>query len=264
MHRTRCSISMFVLAFALMSSSLTAEDTGVGTNATPRRRAVARLGPFTPPPSTGDCVTFPNVKPGLETTYQSTDAQGTHTVVITYLSDSLVQTVTKSVAPGPSGNTTTDTTTDWETVQSPPFRAVKKIVTKTLAPSPIGNISIDTSTTFVPSLVIAPAGDFCAGAVWTVPATTQTSTIVSSITGTSNQVAVSQQGEGKVVAVNLSVTVPAGTFNTVLYEGFLTTGSATSLARTWTSTVHSIMVKQEVFDPVTMVMSTSWVLTGLK
>jgi hypothetical protein len=59
------------------------------------------------------------------------------------------------------------------------------------------------------------------------------------------------------------VTVPAGTFRTVKYRGVTVANNTVQPSITWTSMDHSIVVKQEAYDPVTGAVVTSTTLTNL-
>jgi len=231
-----------------------------------RQRGVRR--PNVSPPPSGQCVSFGAVPVGHTAGYQSTTSSGSATFTVKYISDSPTQSVTQQTVQTQSITATADTTLDYETVtvSSTEVRALSHL--HVVATSPTGGFTtkVTTDTDFVPSLVIGPVGEWCAGASWTVSPVNATTTVKTEITGfpptTSGPTLATTVGfTGMILAVNESVTVPAGTFNTVKYEGYTITGNGAEKARTWLNVDNTIVVKQETLDDNGQVTSTT-VLTS--
>ncbi|MGN6184985.1 MAG: hypothetical protein ACTHQM_15180, partial [Thermoanaerobaculia bacterium] len=112
----------------------------------------------------------------------------------------------------------------------------------------LGSITLETDVDFVPSLVLGPADGWCVGNKWNVAPVTETVTVKSPIAPPTNTIKTTIGGEGEVLAVGESVTVPAGTFNTVKYRGVMVSDGNVQTAITWVSMEHNIVVKQQAFD----------------
>lgn len=96
------------------------------------------------------------------------------------------------------------------------------------------------STTFQPGLIAEPAFRACAGQSWQIPSVTATFK-----SGQTNTSASTPAGTLKIVSIHESVTVPAGTFDTVHYSR---TSQATD--EYWKSIEHGVVVKHTTTLPV--------------
>jgi len=175
------------------------------------------------------------------------------------ISDSEAQTKTTQQVESSVGNASVATTIDYETIASAsgPQRAVEHIdLEATSTPVPGFNLVIETDTTFAPSLVLGPAADWCAGDVWTVPATTQTTSVVTNGGTPATTITTTTVSEGEVLSIGEMITTPAGTFETLKYLGTVTGLNGPERARIWTSLVHSITVRQESLNATGQVIST--------
>ena len=208
-----------------------------------RRRAAKPPAASTP---TGNCHTFGLVAPGTKATYLSTTSNGDVTFTITWISDTPTQTKTTQHVVTPQATTDVETTLDG--VVSGNLRGLKHLYTKSTTAVPfLGNTVVEVDVDFVPALIAGPSAGWCTNATWTVPAVTET--IVSrSIAGQQSNIVTTIASEGQVLAVGESVTVPAGTFQTVKYKSNTVSGSSVQPAITWTDMSRSIVVKQDTLD----------------
>lgn len=207
-----------------------------------KRRAVRAPAPA--PPPQGQCHAFGLVRAGLVASYQTTPPTN---FTVTYIKDTLTQTITHQKVTTPQATADADTILDGEVVGN--LRGLKHINIKTVTPVPVlGSITLETDVDFVPSLVLGPADGWCVGNKWNVAPVTETLTVKSPIAPPTNTIKTTIGGEGEVLAVGESVTVPAGTFNTVKYRGVMVSDGNVQTAITWVSMEHNIVVKQQAFD----------------
>lgn len=220
-----------------------------------RRRAVRSAGPVTPP--AGTCHTFNFVRAGLKATYLTTQASGNANFVVTYIFDNSSQTKTTQVTTTSQGTSNAETLIDTE-VFGANLRGIKKINVKASQNVPVlGTVTIETDITFVPSLTGGPAAGWCVGNTWSIPAVTETITTKGSPVPLPPQIITTIASTGEVLAVGESLTVPAGTFNTVKYRGALVSGSSVQTAITWISMADNIVVRQDTIDAGGNVTSTT-------
>jgi hypothetical protein len=217
-----------------------------------RRRAVRSPSAT---PASGNCHTFALVRAGLVAGYRSVAPGGTVTFQVTYIYDTPTQTKTTQKVQAPTGNADVETILDGEVVGN--LRGLKHINVKTTATVPVlGSVSGTTDIDFVPSLVAGPAAGWCAGETWSISPVTET--ITTTGFGAAPPVIVTTiASTGEVLAVGESVTVQAGTFQTVKFRNAVVSGSSVQPAITWTSMDHSIVVKQDTLDAAGNVTSTT-------
>jgi hypothetical protein len=207
------------------------------------------------PGNSGNCHTFGFVRAGLKGSYLTTSPSGNVTYTITWLSDTATQTVTTQKVTTPQATTEVETHLDGETVG--PLRGLKHLYTKSTTPAPvIGSVVVEVDIDFVPSLIAGPAAGWCAGATWNVPPSTETITTKTAF-GTQTQIQTTAASTGEVLAVNESITVPAGTFRTVKYRGTIVADNNAQTAITWTSMPDAIVVRQDTLDSNGNVTSTT-------
>lgn len=127
----------------------------------------------------------------------------------------------------PGIGTITSTTTATSTYELLDAPAGYLSVAKVEQSSSVSGFSITSTTTFSPAWVTGPALEWCEGETWVRPPVTQstTSNVAPTVTGPT------ATGNGQVLAVRESLTVPAGTFETVHYRMFYT--GQGSQAGTW-------------------------------
>jgi hypothetical protein len=228
------------------------------------RRRAAPSNPAASTPGGGgssDCHTFGLVPAGTKGTYLTTTSNGNVNFTITWISDTPTQTKTTQHVVTPQATTDVETTLDG--VVSGPLRGLKHLYTKSITPVPfLGNTVVEVDIDFVPALIAGPAGGWCTSATWTVPAVTET-VVSKSIAGQQSQIITTIASEGQVLAVDESITVPAGTFRTVKYKSYTVSGSALQPAITWTSRDKAIVVRQDTLDGAGNVTTTT-VLTALE
>jgi hypothetical protein len=211
-----------------------------------RRRAVRSSPVAAPPP--GQCHTFGLVQAGLVARYLTTTPAGNVDFTVTYISDTPTETRTTQKVTTPQGSADAETTLTGEIVGN--LRALKHLFVRTTTTVPvIGKFTTDVDIDFVPSLAAGPAQGWCVGNTWVTAPTVETIMTRPSIgpptTITNNVIA----SEGIVLAVNDSVTVPAGVFNTVKYRSSIVgSGNTVQPAITWVSTEHNIVVRQDTLD----------------
>ena len=84
----------------------------------------------------------------------------------------------------------------------------------------------------------------CAGQTVTIPTVTATS---ESRAGKYSMK--TDAGTIKIISINESITVPAGTFVTVRYTRTMTSGRGTTIDEFWKSTIHGVTVKHTYVAP---------------
>ncbi|HEX6099623.1 MAG TPA: hypothetical protein VF432_25135 [Thermoanaerobaculia bacterium] len=218
-----------------------------------KRRAV-RSNPGTPP-TQGACHTFGLVAPGTKASYLSTAPGGNVTFTITWISDTPTQTKTTQKVTANGITSDAETVLDGEMVGN--LRALKHFNVKVSTTVPVlGKVTTETDVTFTPSLAQGPADGWCVGNTWAIPPVTE-HIVIKSPQGTIPTTVTTIASTGEVLAVGASITVPAGTFNTVKYRGSILSGSAVQTAITWVSMQHNIVVRQDTIDGTGAVTSTT-------
>jgi hypothetical protein len=242
-HVARQRLTLALAALALFALVFPADAFAA------KRRSVrpGAIGGTNPGGGGGGCHTFGLVRAGLKATYKTTSNSGNVDFIVTYISDTGSQVKTKQDVTAPTGKAVADTTIDFETV-SASLRATKHVEVKTTVTTPI-NLTTTVDMTFAPSLVYGPAAGWCAGATWSIPASTITSKVTTSFGGPPiNNISTTIASTGEVLAVGESVTVPAGTFQTVKYRGVVTTDSGASPAIVWIGMQDNILIRQDALD----------------
>lgn len=197
---------------------------------------------------TGQCVNYGSPRIGMKASYLTTSPGGNVTYQVTYVSDSATQARTTQKVQAPTGNADVESTMDFETVKASfDLRALKHLKVKSTTSAAGFAIAIDTDIDFVPSMVLGPAGGWCQGAKWSVPATTETIR-VSSIGGNQLTTQTTIAYEGEVLSVNETITTPAGTFRCIKTKGLTPSASSTDPTIVWNSIDHYITVRQETLD----------------
>jgi hypothetical protein len=194
-----------------------------------------------PDPSAG-CVTVPFVAAGKVLGYRTSD--GSYSSEQTVVSDSATHTVLhdKVVAGGISEDI--DTTYDY--VVQGELRAATHLVSVAVVHSVI-NITVNTDITYAPAFVLSPVSSYCAGATFAIPATAQTVKVTGTVPGpttTTNRAAAT----GEILAVHESLTVAAGTFDTVKFRS-TQGGNGTDVAYSyaWVDIATGVLVRQQQF-----------------
>jgi hypothetical protein len=95
------------------------------------------------------------------------------------------------------------------------------------------------TVTFQPARIGDPASRVCSGRTWSIPSVAVST--VGSQGGSSEMT--TDAGSGRVISVRESVTVPAGTFQTVHYEKIFDGANGRVVEETWLSITDGISVK---------------------
>jgi hypothetical protein len=200
----------------------------------------------TPPNNGGTCVNVPFVRAGLKATYRITDSSGVWTMVTTVTADGASQRKQTDHAVNSGGTSDIDSTFSF-TMQSN-LRLITRSVSNATTVAAGFPILVTTDSTFNPAMTLGPVTEFCSGATWPIPATTQTIVIGGTFPGPTTTVN-RPAATGSVMAINESLTVPAGTFNTVKYHGVDgATDSNIQSTNVWVSIADGIMVKEQNLD----------------
>jgi hypothetical protein len=206
--------------------------------------ALSTAAPTTnPPPATGNCVTLPLMRAGLELGYRNSD--GSYTSTQTVVSDSATRTVLQDKANVGGHAEQIDSTFDY--VIQGEMRAVTHMLSKATVQAGPFAVVTNTDITFSPALVLGPLSNYCPGATFAIPATTQTVN-VSGTVGLPTQVSSRPAATGEILAVRESLTTAAGTFSTVRYkstQGATTSGVAYSISSYDIAT--GVLVRQQQF-----------------
>lgn len=209
-----------------------------------KRRAV-RSNPGTPP-SNGGCHVFGLVAAGTKASYRTDAQSGVVTFTVTWKSDTPTQTKTTQTVNAQGTTTTVETVLDGEVVGT--LRALKHLNVKGTVTVPIlGPVTTETDITFIPSLVQGPAQGWCVGNTWNIAPVTE-QILIKGPTGTIPSTVTTVASTGEVLAVGESVTVDAGTYNTVKYRGSIVSGNSVQTAITWVSMSDNIVVRQDTLD----------------
>jgi hypothetical protein len=212
------------------------------------------------PPSTSasssGCHTFGFVKAGLKASYLTTQASGNVTFTITYIFDNATQAKTTQKVTTPQATTDVETLIDVDNAGT--LRGMKHLNIKTTTPVPIlGSVTTETDIDFVPSLIAGPAGGWCTGETWTIPAVTETVTTKAPLAPPASQIVTTVASQGAVLSANETIGVPAGNFACVKYKGVIVANNNAQTAITWTSRDHGVVVRQDTLDGAGNVTSTT-------
>lgn len=112
------------------------------------------------------------------------------------------------------------------------------------------------SMTYTPGAIGDPAYKACEGATWTIAAVTATS---KSMQGTFSMK--TDPGVLKIVKIRESMTVPAGTFDTVHYIKTMNSGRGQVVDQFWKSIEHGVTVRRTSTQPGGIAVE---VLTGIR
>jgi hypothetical protein len=200
-----------------------------------------------PPGGAGNCVTVSLIAPGRKSVHRVTDASGglLWTMDTTYVSDSLTDGVESAVAHTAGGDSKIDS--HFTFIAQNGLRSLTRSVSQATTSAAGFDILVTTDSTFSTPMPIGPLSDWCAGATWAIPATTQTVVIGGTVPGPT-QVINRPANTGSITAVNETVTVAAGTFQTVHYRGVQgITDPKVQATNVWI-TMDGIVVKEEDLD----------------
>lgn len=174
----------------------------------------------------GDCVTIGKPRPSISFTYERQEANGRASEYTHYWEE------------------LTATGSRLRTVRGPSVliqvteHSIEDDVSVVRATSTSGTGTGNTRTTFSPGVVGDPTFRACAGRSWHIPAVTARHS-----SGHGEHAASTYPGTLAIVAIRESVTVPAGTFQTVHYTRSGATPVGMSVEEYWKSIEHGVIVK---------------------
>ena len=175
----------------------------------------------------GDCVAMGKPKPSVADTYERTDQRGTVTEYTRHW-DELTETSSRQRTI--RGRSTTTMVTQHRIDDDV---SVIDVVASS-DPDGAGN----SRTTFQPGVVGDPLFRACAGRSWAIPAVNARHAFAQG-----EHSAATYAGTLRIVAIRESVTVPAGTFQTVHYTRTMATPVRESVEEYWKSIEHGVVVK---------------------
>ena len=212
----RLAGAILLAALGVLSASLTAQgDAG---------RQVA----------SADCVTVRRPKLDVKYAFAFTDAAGTASTSTTeYLAISDTSMRLRQTHRGAFGTV--------EMVNESTLRVEDGLVVteKMVASGTNARGAFENTVTFQPARAGDPASPVCSGRTWTIPPVA-VSTVGSQ--GRSSEMT-TDPGSGRVISVRESVTVPAGTFQTVHYEKTFDGAHGHVVETTWLSIADGVSVK---------------------
>lgn len=198
-----------------------------------------------PPPTGSNCVNVPRISSGRKASYRVTGNQS-FTIETTWLTDTDTSATETSNAHTAQGDSKIDSTYTF-TVQNG-LRALTHSVSNANTNAAGFPITVTTDSTYSSPMVLGPVSTWCTDTTWSNPAITQTIVTGGTFPGpttTANRPA----AEGHVIAINESITVAAGTFNTVHYRGVQgRTDANVQRSNIWVSIADGVLVKEEDLD----------------
>jgi hypothetical protein len=198
-----------------------------------------------PPSGSSGCVTIPHIATGRVASYRVTGNQA-FTMETTWHTDTDTSATETSLTHTSSGDSTIDSTYTY-TVQNG-LRALTHSVSSAATNAGGFNIVVTLDSTFSSPMILGPVSSWCSDSKWNNPAivhTVVTSGTFPGPTTTINRPA----AEGQVIAVNESITVAAGTFNTVHFRGVQgRTDANVQKSNIWMSISDGVLVKEEDLD----------------
>lgn len=197
------------------------------------------------PPAGNGCVTVPHVTPGRKASYRVTGKES-FTIETTWLTDTDTSATETSNAHTSQGDSKIDSTYTF-TVQNG-LRALTRSVSNAATNAAGFAIVVTTDSTYSSPMVLGPVSTWCTDTVWSNPAITQTIVTGGTFPGPTTTVN-RPAADGHVIAINESITVAAGTFNTVHYRGVQgRTDAKVQRSNIWVSIADGVLVKEEDLD----------------
>lgn len=198
----------------------------------------------------GDCVQIDWPTAGFEITYglESYPANGggpvTGTVEVRYdsISETMTKTTTSSSVTGGGMTSATSGTETQHYAVADGYLMISKVETS----NQVQGYAINSTTTYAEPYNTGPAYQYCSGQTWNVDSVPGSTDIGMGSPISFNSAAY----QGEVLAVDESVTIPAGTFQAVHLEIQRADGTATE---EWISTEHGILIKQQGYENGTLI-----------
>jgi hypothetical protein len=181
-----------------------------------------------------DCVTVARPAVGVKYAFRFADAAGTVSTSITeYLAFSDTSVRLRLTHNGAFASV--------ERVNESTFRVEDDLVVteKMVSSGTNAGGAFENTVTFQPARIGDPASRVCSGRTWTIPPVSVST--VGSQGGLAEMT--TDPGHGRVISVHESVTVPAGTFQTVHYEKVFDGANGHVVEETWQSIADGVSVK---------------------
>jgi hypothetical protein len=181
-----------------------------------------------------DCVTVGRPKVGVTYAFRFTDAAGTASTSTTeYLAVSDTSVRLRLIHSGAFGSV--------ERVNESTLRVEDDLVVteKMVSSGTNAGGAFENTVTFQPARIGDPASRVCSGRTWTIPPVSVST--VGSQGGRADMA--TDPGRGRVISVRESVTVPAGTFQTVHYEKVFDGANGHVIEETWQSIADGVSLK---------------------
>ena len=187
-----------------------------------------------PRAGSGDCVTVGRPKLGVKYAFHFTDPAGTVSTSTTeYLAVSDTSVRLRLTHSGAFGTV--------ERVNDSTVRVEDDLVVveKMVSSGTNERGAFQNTVTFQPARIGDPASRVCSGRTWSIPSVAVSA--VGSQGGSSEMT--TDAGSGRVISVRESVTVPAGTFQTVHYQKISDGAHGHVVEETWLSIADGVAVK---------------------
>jgi hypothetical protein len=188
-----------------------------------------------PADASSDCVTTPRPRPNVTYTFRFTNANGSATTTtmrwLETTDGSVRVRTTQSDVPGVTESMSQIT----QHIRDDLFVIEKSDSTNVTT----GRGPVRTVATYKPALIGDPAFHLCKGKKWSFPAVTMTTVVDPGKTSQTTTYA----GNGEVLSVHESVTVPAGAFDTVHYMVTHTSPNGPITLESWRSIKEGVNAK---------------------
>jgi hypothetical protein len=205
--------------------------------------------PVTPPPpppagSTG-CVTVAHIAAGRKASYRVTGAEN-FTMATTWLTDTDTSASETSLTRTSAGDSTIDTTYTYSVQNG--LRALTRSISNAKTSAAGFDILVTTDSTFSSPMIIGPVSNWCSDTKWSNPAIVHTVVLGGTFPGPTTLIN-RPAADGFVIAVNETITVAAGTFNTIHYRGVQgRTDAKVQKSNVWLSINDGVLVKEDDLD----------------
>lgn len=180
------------------------------------------------------CVTIGKPKPNLGFTYRQTESGGNSSAFTDRWEEFTTtgsRLVTKKSGPRGQGAITT--------VNRHHVENDLLILDHSKQTGADGGVRIDNSTSYKPGVVADPAGRACMNGTWPIGTVK-----VTSLSAQGQFSGMSDSGTLQIIAIHESITVPAGTFDTVRFRRTMTSAAGVAVDEYWKSTEHGVTVKR--------------------
>lgn len=198
-----------------------------------------------PPAGGSGCVTVPHIAAGRKASYRVTGSSPM-TMETTWHTDGDTSATETTLAHTSANDSTIDSTYTFTVVSG--VRALTRSYSSARTSASGFDITVTTDSTFSSPMMINPVSSYCTDATWSNPAIVQTVVVGGTFPGPTRTIN-RPAAQGRVIAVNESITVAAGTFNTVHYRGVQgSTDPNVQKSDVWVSIADGITVKEQDLD----------------